>query len=168
MIALASISVADAHPSHVSIAQAEFNPKTKKLEIALRVHAVDLERAIQASNKKRVNLDKSKASAKVVAAYVAKTFLVTPAKGKQKEIEWVGMELQIKYAWLYFEVPLPEGIEGTKFSNRMFFEHLPNQANTINFKSAKKRTSIISTKAKPDHTASFVKKKMSNARKVER
>ncbi len=48
-------------------------------------------------------------------------------------IRWVGKEIDLRYAWLYFEICIPDGVVGLEFTNRIFFELEPDQANTINF-----------------------------------
>ena len=166
LVAFSLTTTVFAHSSHVSVAQADWNAKSQKLEVALRVHAIDLERVIRVRTGKNLNLDDTKDVEKAVIAYLTENFIVgrefeKPKSGRSQKVlkpqkmEWVGMEVEIKYAWLYFEVPLKEGIEGTRFSNTMFFEHLTNQANTINLKHGKQRTSVVSTKGKPLHTATF-------------
>ena len=74
-------------------------------------------------------------------------------KDKKKDpsiIHWIGMEITIEYAWLYFEICLPEqGIAGLEFSNRIFFELEDTQTNTINFEDGKRKTSRSFTRVKP-------------------
>ena len=51
--------------------------------------------------------------------------------GQRPRIEWVGMELTRKVAWLYFEVPLPnQPGDDFRLSNRLLFE-LPKQTNFL-------------------------------------
>ncbi len=61
-------------------------------------------------------------------------------------IRWVGMEIDLRYAWLYFEICIPDGIMGLEFSNRIFFELEPDQANTINFTHGTWKTSLSFTR----------------------
>lgn len=46
-----------AHPFHISTAEMEFNSKTGKFEVALKLHANDLERALSLQAGRRINLD---------------------------------------------------------------------------------------------------------------
>lgn len=76
-----------------------------------------------------------------------------PATRPEEEIEkrksflrWVGKEVDIRYAWLYFEICIPDGLEGLEFSNQIFFELEPNQANTINFTDGQWKGSLSFTR----------------------
>ena len=144
----ASSAVA-AHPFHVSLAEVEFNPKSKNLEIALRVWPNDLERAIQIQNKKKINIEKAKNADELILKYLELAFVVKGLDGKAAKIKWVGKEISIKEAWLYFEVPMPKGVDGITFENRICFEVLDDQVNTIIFRSGKKRLSLKFTANSP-------------------
>lgn len=141
-----------AHPFHASIAEAEWNPKTKKLEIALWVHPVDLEKVLNQRSKKRIDLDKTANLDKYISAYLTEVMSVKDAQGKVQKLEWVGKEIKLKGAWLYFQVSLTNGPVGAKFSNRIFFKLLPDQENTITFvdRKNKKRQSITCTRTRPE------------------
>ncbi len=131
-----------AHPAHVSIAEAELNAETGRLEVALRVHPVDLERALQLRNKKRINLDKTNEVDALITAYLSDVFQVKRADGTAAKINWVGKEISLKWGWLYFEVPMKEGLEKARFSNRIFFELLEDQTNMILLKQGKSKTTL--------------------------
>ncbi|MGF1581444.1 MAG: DUF6702 family protein [Gemmataceae bacterium] len=141
-----------AHPFHASIAEAEWNPKTKKLEIALWVHPVDLEKALNRATKQQIDLDKTANLDGHITAYLKKVVSVKTAKGKSKQLEWVGKEIKLKGAWLYFQFSLEGGPVGTKISNRIFFELLPDQENTITFRDRgnKRRRSVTCTRTQPE------------------
>lgn len=71
-------------------------------------------------------------------------------------IHWIGKEITIEYAWLYFEICLPEqGIAGLEFSNRIFFELEETQTNTINFQDAQRKASFNFTRIKLWQRVSF-------------
>ena len=79
-------------------------------------------------------------------------------KKTQSIIHWIGKEITIEYAWLYFEICLPEqGIAGLEFSNRIFFELEDAQTNTINFEDGKCKTSLSFTRVKPWKRVTFPK-----------
>ncbi len=121
-----------AHPFHLSLAEAEFNPQSKHLEVALKVYPPDLLRALKA----RVSggaLPKEKVS-EVTTNYLKEVFRVQLANGKSSSLDWVGMEENLKATWLYFQFPLPDGLNGVKIENRIFFEFESRQINTINLK----------------------------------
>ena len=72
--------------------------------------------------------------------------------GEKAEIEWVGKEVTVKTAWLYLEIPLAEGPEGSTFTNRLLFEVEPDQVNTMVFGRGKDRASLRFTRDDPKHT----------------
>ncbi|MCZ6835423.1 MAG: hypothetical protein O7G85_06575 [Planctomycetota bacterium] len=64
-------------------------------------------------------------------------------KDKTSIIRWVGKEIDVRYAWLYFEICLPEkGLKGLEFSNRIFFDIEPDQDNTVNLKDGNWKPSL--------------------------
>lgn len=141
-LALFAHQSAQAHPFHVTFAEAEFNAKTKSLEVALRVNPNDLEHALRRMTGKRVVLETTPKIGEIIQKYVSKTFKVRDTGQKHVEYKWVGHEVGIKHAWLYFEFPLPGGLEGSELENQFFFELQTNQVNTINVIDGEKTTTL--------------------------
>ena len=79
----------------------------------------------------------------LIQQYLAEVLLVVPRPEKPGTIRWVGKEVSSKEAWLYFEIPRPQGIENLKLLNRIFLEILPDQVNTVRFRDGKKRKSLV-------------------------
>jgi ribosomal protein L23 len=167
LVALLSLFCTPAmtHPYHVTMAEAEWNKKTGALEIGLKLRPEDLERALSAGHKKRITLDKTAKYDKILAAYLAKHFLVKDSSGKTQALKFVGKELNLKSLWLYFEVPLKSGLEGAKVIHKMLFEVLPDQVNTVNFKADKKRCSVHFTLKHPKATIRLKAKENSTKKK---
>ena len=143
------------HPFHVSIAEVEYNSKSKKLEIALKVWPNDLEKAVEIQNKRRVNIEKDPKADELILKYLESAFQVTDIKKKPGKLNWVGKEIGIKEAWLYFEVSLENGVDGAVFENKICFEVLDDQVNTVLFRKDKKRLSLKTTRNQPKQTLSF-------------
>ena len=143
-----------AHPFHVSIAEAEWSSKTKSLEVALRVHPSDLEKALSRRAKKTIDLDKTPKIDVLIQDYLKEVFQARVEKAAPEKIKWVGKEVKVKHAWLYFEIPLESGLSNVQFTNRIFFELLEDQVNTINFRdrAKKRRKSLTFNKKKPTQT----------------
>ena len=127
-----------AHPFHVSHAQVEFNAKSSSLEVALHVHAIDLERVLHQVTGKPVDLDKTKKVDEKIKKYLNQVFLVR-VKGKKKplKLKWIGKETTIKSAWLYFEVPVSKKVQAVNVSHHLFFKTVDGQENIINYRSGK-------------------------------
>ena len=134
-----------AHPRHLSVAEAEWNAKSRRLEVALQVNPVDLEQALRLISNRPIDLDKTKGIELLLRDYIERSFVVREADGTRAKLKWVGHEVDLKDAWLYFEVPLKAGPENATFGAGLFFELLPDQANTINFRVGETRKSLTFT-----------------------
>ena len=139
------------HPFHVTIAEAEYNEKSKSLEVALKVFPNDLEEALSRYTGKRFKLEKHADLETLLKKYLREVFVVQLPGGKQVKLKWIGHELKIRQAWLYFEVPLPEGPENVKFANRFHFNAFADQANRLTIKWKKKINSLHFTRAQSVH-----------------
>jgi len=113
-----------AHRYHVSIAEAEFNETSQRLEIALNISARDAQEALPHHDD----------PGRPLSAYVSERWSFVSADGKGRDPVWIGHEIEGDHLWLYFEVPMPGGLDGARIENRMFFELDPRQVNTVNFR----------------------------------
>ena len=142
-----SASAGAAHPFHITIAEADYNKESGTLEVALRIYNPgDLEEALGLRAGERVNLETTEGVDDLIAEYLDETLIVEDASGEKAAIEWVGKEVTVKTAWLYFEVPLPEGPEGSTFTNTLLFEVEPDQSNTMVFGRGDDRASLRFTR----------------------
>lgn len=132
-----------AHSVHQSTAEAEYNPKTKKLEVSLTVFINDLETALIRQSEREMRLDKTPAAEfdAQIQAYLAKTFIVTDAAGKAAKIEWVGRQLDEEtqkssdpMVTLFFEIALPGGLVDAKLRHAVFCEMFKDQVNLLRAK----------------------------------
>jgi hypothetical protein len=143
---LFSLQTAAAHPFHVSLAEAEFNQETGALEVALRVHPTDLEQALRAQETRPVDLDRSKGIDRMIAKYLESHFQIRDEDGRKLNGKWVGKEVSIKEAWLYFEFAIKDRDASLQITQAFFFETLEDQVNTINFKQGKRVKSLCFTR----------------------
>lgn len=137
-----------AHSLHQSTAEAEYNPRTKKLEVSLTVFINDLELALIRQSERRMFIDKTPAAefdAQIVL-YLAKTFVVSDAKGEKAALTWVGREIEPGTAksddpavTLFFEMALPEGLGGVSLRNAVFGDLFEDQLNLLLLKADTKR-----------------------------
>lgn len=144
-----------AHPFHVSLAEAEWNAESKKLEIALRLHPTDLEDALSQRAKQRISLETTEDVDSLIRDYLAEAFVVTDTDDTPATLEWVGKEIEVTWAWVYFEIPLQAGPDGVTIRNAVFFELLEDQANLITLRSGKQRHSLTFTRDDPEATVSL-------------
>lgn len=128
-----------AHPVHATFAEAVWNPKTRSIEVALRVRGIDLESALSKGREKKVDLDKTEGIDALIGAYLNKNFHVKLPDGTVLEPKWSDKDAGITNCWLYFEFPLPDAVEPQQCTvlNSTFFDDLDGQKNVIEYRQAK-------------------------------
>jgi len=131
-----------AHPFHATYTEVDWNAKNKVLEVALRVQPEDLDRVLSLRTKRKIDIEKTKGVDKLIQKYLTEMFLVEPKLKQPVAIRWIGKEISSKEAWLYFEIPRPQGIEGLKLLNRIFLEILPDQVNTVRVRQGRQRVTL--------------------------
>lgn len=147
-LSLAVVPGAAVHPFHITMAEAEFNEETGKLEVSLRIyHPTDLEESLSRRQGKRVSLDGTTGVDEMLLAYLEEQLTIERPDGQRAKLEWVGKEVSLKTAWLYFEVDLPGGLEGASFRNRVLFDIERDQVNTVVFRQGDKRATLRFTRA---------------------
>ena len=122
VLSFLSSPLAASHPYHVSFAEVEWNPKTGNFEVGLCVWPADLEKAISKMENRSVDLDKEADLSAICKAYVANRFRIVSDKGRGGELRWVGEQVDLKQAWLYFEITGDQNPGNWKIDNRVFFE----------------------------------------------
>lgn len=177
MTVIAGASTAYAsHPYHVSKAELNWNPKTGNFEVALCVWPADLEKAIARQQQRSVDLDKVDNLDDLMRTYVEQSFLIrvddrsgsesvddtivvsekassnseSTAKPDAK-LRWVGHELTLKEAWLYFEIPGNPSPGRWEIENRVFFELNDDQMNLVQLTTGEQVQTVVCAKAKPSH-----------------
>ena len=132
-------TAATPHKFYVSLAQADYNDKTKTLEVAIRMFADDLELALTKRERRAVHLDTTPDVAKIIRAYLQDRFEVRGRDGKVRELNWVGMESSVDSTWVYIEIPLGEDVDGASIRNRILLDLYQEQVNTTIVKAAGKQ-----------------------------
>ncbi|MEO8268632.1 MAG: DUF6702 family protein [Aureliella sp.] len=86
MILLWCIGSACAHPFHISSAEVEFNPKTDRLQVSLKLQAIDFEQALSKMIGERSKLDQDNAE-ELIVVYLARHFYLTPSPATADQAE---------------------------------------------------------------------------------
>lgn len=148
------------HALHQSTAEAEYNPQTKKLEVSLRVFATDLELALIRHSERMISLDKTPAKEldPVIRAYLASVFIVKTADGKPAPIEWVGKQTEPTSrpgdddaVTLFFELPLPTGLQGCELHHAVLSECYQDQVNLLLIRDGAKQRELRFTRESVTH-----------------
>jgi hypothetical protein len=125
---------AQAHPNHDAIAEADWNEETGSLEVALQVNAHELERAVSLEAGESLDLDSDEASVHL-KKFIAGHVRCIKQDGEAVRMKWLGAEIKVRSAWLYFEFPLGDKtasqITDCSLANTLFFDQYEDQKNTI-------------------------------------
>ncbi len=166
-----------AHPFHISIAEMEWNPETQRLEVSLKMHAADLERALAGIAGRQVNVEKH-AISEWVESYLDQHFYVVDRtavqkdSGGQKKViakvhsksKMIGHEMEASWIWLYFEMQLvtPKGKQAETpalpklaIVNRVLLDLIDKQINTVSVRSQGERKALRMTRAESWHPYPF-------------
>ncbi|HIE97584.1 MAG TPA: hypothetical protein EYG03_08335 [Planctomycetes bacterium] len=115
---LIAAPAAEAHSSHTSVTEAEWNENSQRFEIAMKLRIADLQDAISAKQGKRMRLHTGSPAAAILE-YLTENFCVTFTENQECRLRWVGMELELHDVWLYFEAePVAEGRNTAFFSEQ--------------------------------------------------
>lgn len=159
-IAIAFPAFAFAHPLHTSIAEADYNRTTRQLEVAVRVFADDFEAALGARSKKKISLEKTPAAEldALSRAYLAEHFNVKSRDGVPAVPRWVGRDLKdsANELWLFFEVPLPGGIDGVTIRHALLMDRFSDQLNSVHVRDGPRKLTLVFF---PDRGAQLVRLK---------
>ncbi|MBM3853096.1 MAG: hypothetical protein FJ399_08055 [Verrucomicrobia bacterium] len=154
------VSALRAHPIHTSIAEADYNRTSQKLEVALRVYVDDFEAALSARAKRLVTLEQTPPPEfnSLTRAYLAETFTVRTPDGRVIAHEWVGREVkaEVNELWLFFEIPLPGGPEGIRLRHGALGEVFPTQINSVRVRDADgRKTTLVFLPKQSEKTVRF-------------
>lgn len=151
LVGAMAASPAFAHPFHLCSGEMEFNTKTGRWEVAIKLHPSDLETAIRKKAKKKVDVTIKEGSPELLE-YLTKHFALSIAepaeKKEQGKIEFVGAEMERGWLWLYFELPAPEGKGAVSLTHTILLDEVDKQSNTILVRNSGKRASLHFSKEK--------------------
>lgn len=120
------------HEYYVSVARANYNPESERLEVGLKLFTDDLEKMVEQLTGEPLKLSdpkESDAAEEPFATYLEQRFVVMQ-DGKLMELFFVGMEPGPDETWLYFEIAMPaSGTFGIK--NTVLFDVIPAQVNIL-------------------------------------
>ena len=171
LLVLACPSVCLGHPFHISLAEVEYNAASQRLEVSLKLHASDLERALQRARGRKVDIEAEDIGKEVEAYLDGHFYLVTSDALARREEDssleagedpiarsksrWVGKELQATWIWLYFELELPAGADSQEafgdyaLVNTVLLDLIEDQINTVTVRSGVRRHALKMTRKSP-------------------
>ncbi len=130
-----------AHPRHSSIAEVEWNAKSGKFEVSLRMNSFELEAELSGLNSVPFSIERTEQAEAIVRKYVEQRFRIATDSHSKCQFHWVGMELERLDLWAYFELQPRTEVESAAsavtFQNLRIYNALlmtvhPEQINLVN------------------------------------
>ena len=137
------------HHFATSLAEADYNVEAKRLEVALSMNPADLEWVLSRRAGKRISLEHTEGVEELVSEYLRGVFFARLGSGELAKQHWVGLELDPKFAWAYFELELPNGLERVRLTNRIMLRWERDQVNTVNLRVAKEKRTLSFDRRQP-------------------
>jgi hypothetical protein len=121
------------HPFYVSMTDVSWNPKTKSLEIAVRMFTDDLEKGLSAACKCKIDMgnDAGMQSSKNPLLSYLKTNLRFFSGGKELYPSFEGMEKEEESIWTYLQIDLEKMPENLEIENKLLFSIQEKQTNLV-------------------------------------
>ncbi len=145
-----------AHPIHTSTAEADYNRATKQLEVSLRVFADDFEAALSDLAGQKISLEKTPRSEvdALCRAYLIAHFTLKSRDGALATQRLVGRELKdaANELWLYFEIALPSGIDGTRIDYTVLRARFADQLNSLHLRDGDRQQTLVFLPKQPEQT----------------
>jgi predicted transcriptional regulator len=135
------------HDFHASLADIQYNPRSKKLEVTLRVFTDDLENDLAKMYPgKTFVMDFSaqdKALDTEIKRYLEKHFFIVGAD--KSLLDFVGREHDAEGTTLYFEMTMPKATEGQKMQmqNSIMLDLFDDQSNIVNIQWQDKKKTFL-------------------------
>lgn len=113
------------------VGEASFNPESGLLEVSIGLNVNDFRLVLANRFGQVVSLDNH--SQEKIMTYVGERFALLDRDGEKARIDWLGHEISNGRAWIFFEMSLPESLEGSRFRNTLHFEIPEHQSNRLDF-----------------------------------
>ncbi len=117
------------HPVHETYTEVEWNRRTNRLEVAMRLGPLDEQRL-------RGELANKREDSKWVIDYLRQTFRVDKAKTRKDQdglvtYHWVGRENKRSHVWWYFEIEPADRQRPNWMEHRVLFDRNDHQLNRV-------------------------------------
>lgn len=102
------------HPFHSTFTEMEWNRDCGLFEVALQLPGLQIDDELSRLHKRRINLETAEDCERLLQEYIKSRFSVAGKGLDQCRLHWVGMEIDARNVWAYFEVELSSGdVQGT-------------------------------------------------------
>lgn len=140
---LTAVPTLAAHPFHSTSTEMEWNPESRRFEVALQLPGLQIDEELSRLHKRHINMESTADAEQLLEKYIKSKFEVTGMGLDQCQLHWVGVEIDARNVWAYFEVellpspPAPQSAssrsmpEGLNFTCRYFIDSHEGQVNLI-------------------------------------
>ncbi|GAB3327634.1 hypothetical protein GCM10027429_01620 [Marivirga atlantica] len=121
------------HPFHVAVTELIYKEDDKAVQVMHRIFVDDFERTLNKAydvNLDILALENTSSIDSLVENYLSQRFKVT-IDGKEKELNYLGSELEEDVIWCYQEIYKVRKPETFEITNTMMFEEFDDQSNLI-------------------------------------
>ena len=146
-VIVTSESTGAGHPFHSTFTEMEWNRASGRFEVALQLPGLQIDDELSRLHQRRINLETAADSERLLQEYIKSRFSVTGKGLDQCQLHWIGMEIDARNVWAYFEVELSSrDVQGTSviptephhsmpeeltIECRFLVDSLPGQVNMI-------------------------------------
>jgi hypothetical protein len=121
------------HPFYVSVTEVRHNEKSRVLEVSTRIFYDDLEEALAASSRTKVDIlkptDREEIN-RLLGAYLQQHLQVS-VDGKPVTLRFLGYEIDNDAAWCYLEGPEVRQVKQLDIRNEVLFAERRSQTNML-------------------------------------
>lgn len=125
------------HPIHVSITDVVLDTNRKALEFTSKVFLDDIEAHIRLEKSEPfldiTNLGEGRTLDDLIAPYFGNKVMVM-VNGKQKNVEYIGAEIEADVIYLYYQVTQIKKLKILTMENRILTDLYDDQVNMVHFK----------------------------------
>jgi pimeloyl-ACP methyl ester carboxylesterase len=120
-----------AHEVHQSMTVADFDEPSRTLQVMIRLESDGLEEYLESVIKEPVIVENPDVE-RHVAQMVGAALRIANPDNTIRFPEWVGMENEAPWTYVYVQFPIPRKTEGLRLSNAIYFDHAEDQVNIVN------------------------------------
>jgi hypothetical protein len=129
------------HPVHATQAEAQWNTKTQRLEVSLKLQHIDVQRILaREPSAKGAKLSEAESMLRL-QKYLEKHFRLESKETDAGKLHWVGSETEGASLWVFFELSPPAG-QPWLLRNSVLLEFESDHTNVVSFL-GEKRKSIL-------------------------
>lgn len=148
---------ADLHDFHVSITDINYNPKTKSLEIAVKIFTNDLEEALEGIGAPKLRMGtprEDKSTDTLLCRYLLNRLKITAGE-KALKMVFLGKEYEDDATWCYLEVTQMARPTSLRVENHILLEWFDDQSNLIHLDVEGDKKSLLLRKGQESGKVDF-------------